>query len=75
MNELQQTQEVQVSGSGSRQLDPGELWLDQDIEPEQLVKLDPLEITDEIVRLAKFPELADPLIAFLPPKYRRGGRR
>ena len=45
---------------------PEELWLDPDIEPEDLVRFDPLDITDEIVELAEHPELANPIIKALP---------
>ena len=45
---------------------PEELWLDPDIEAEELINLDPLDITDEIVELAEHPELADPIIRALP---------
>ena len=40
--------------------DPSELWLDQDIELEQLFELDPFEITPEVLDSAEQPELADP---------------
>ncbi len=45
---------------------PEEIWLDADMEPEDLVRLDPLDVTDEIVELAEHPELADPIIRALP---------
>lgn len=46
--------------------DPNELWLDQDIELRQLIKLDPFNITPEMVDAAEQPELADPLLTSLP---------
>lgn len=48
-----------------RIIDPAELWLDQDISPEMLIKLDPLEIDPEMVEQAEQPELADPLLTGL----------
>jgi|GEM_PF-6983349 len=45
---------------------PEELWLDPDVEPEDLIHLDPLDITDEIVELAEHPELGHPIIRALP---------
>ena len=47
-------------------IDPEELWLDQDIEPEELIRLDPLDITDQMVELAEHPELIDPVLLHLP---------
>jgi len=49
-------------------ISPAELWLDTSIEPEQLIELDPLDITHQMVELAEHPELADPLIRDLPPR-------
>jgi len=49
-----------------REMDPAELWQDERISPEDLIRLDPLDIDYEMVERAERPELADPLIAFLP---------
>jgi len=46
-------------------IDPAELWLDQSIEPETLIELDPLDIDADIVDQAEQPELADRLLASL----------
>ena len=46
-------------------IDPAELWLDDTIEPEALIDLDPLDIDAEMVEQAEQPELADPLLAGL----------
>lgn len=40
-------------------IDPAELWLDQGIEPETLIELDPLDIDTDMEDLAEQPELAD----------------
>ena len=49
-----------------REIDPEELWLDLSIEPEELIELDPLDVTDDMVEQAEHPELGDPLLVFLP---------
>lgn len=51
--------------TAQRIIDPAELWLDQDISPEMLIKLDPLDIDHEMVEQAEQPELADPLLTGL----------
>ena len=55
-----------VAGIIQREIDPEELWLDLAIEPEELIELDPLDITDDMVEQAEHPELGDPLLVFLP---------
>ena len=55
-----------VAGIIQREIDPEELWLDLSIEPEELIELDPLDITDDMVEQAEHPELGDPLLVFLP---------
>ena len=45
---------------------PEELWQYTDIDPIELVLLDPLNITDEMVELAEHPELENPVIRALP---------
>lgn len=58
---------VQVERTAPRiDIDPEELWLDQDIAPEELIRLDPLDITYEMAKLAERPELADPILRKLP---------
>lgn len=55
-----------VAGIIQREIDPAELWLDLSIEPEELIELDPLDISREMVEQAEHPELGDPLLVFLP---------
>ena len=55
------------------EVDPEEIWLDQDVSPEELIRLDPMQITEEIIEMAEHPELADPVIAEIPVRNR--GRR
>ncbi len=47
-------------------MNPYELWLDDDIEPEELIRLDPLDITEEMVMQAEYPELMDFFVSGLP---------
>jgi hypothetical protein len=49
-------------------IDPAELWLDQDIEPEALIELDPLDIDADMVDDAEQPEVGDPLLCSLSKK-------
>ena len=61
------TRTAEDAGANSRiAFDPEELWLDQDIEPEELIRIDPLDITDMMVEVAENPELADPVLRRLP---------
>jgi hypothetical protein len=53
-------------GANQVRLDPEELWLDQDITPEALIELDPLDISRLMVELAEHPELANPVLRKLP---------
>jgi len=48
--------------------DPEALWLNQDIEPEELIARDPLDITPEVVDEAEQPELADYSLYSLLPR-------
>jgi hypothetical protein len=68
MNTENKTTRIDVSaGAISRKaFDPEALWLDQDIEPEELIQIDPLDITDRMVEAAEKPELADPVLRRLP---------
>ena len=50
----------------NQDIDTEELWLDQDTTAEELLELDSMEITEEIIDLAEHPELADPIMAALP---------
>lgn len=50
---------------GQEFINPAELWLDESIEPEMLIELDPLDINDDMVEQAEEPELADPLLTDL----------
>ena len=51
-----------------RQWDPEDLWMDQEVAPEVLVEIDPLDVTREMVKLAEQPELADPVWMVVPRK-------
>ena len=44
-----------------------EFWLNQSIEPEELLQLDPLDITEQMVEQAEHVELADYDLSRLPP--------
>ena len=48
--------------------DPEALWRNRDIEAEDLVRLDPLDITPEVVAQAERPELADYNLCSLSPR-------
>jgi len=48
--------------------DPEALWLNPDIEPEELIARDPLDITPEMVDEAEQPELGDYNLYSLPPR-------
>lgn len=58
-------------------VDPEELWLDLSIGAEELVHLDRLEVTPEMVEQGEHPELADPVWALIREGSSgfRGGRR
>ena len=43
-----------------------ELWLDQSITPRELIQLDPLDITAEMIAQAERPELANATLQQLP---------
>ena len=55
-----------LTGIGQERFDPEELWLNIDIEPEELIRLDPLDITRRMVEQAEQPELANPVLRRLP---------
>ena len=55
-----------VTGISQERFDPEELWLNIDIEPEELIRLDPLDITRRMVEHAEQPELANPVLRRLP---------
>ena len=50
------------------QIDPEALWHDSSITPEELINMDPLEITREMIEQAEQPETADLRLARLPPR-------
>ena len=56
------------SAIARRNIDPGELWLDESITPEELIRLDPLDITPEMVEQAEQPELGDYSLQSLPER-------
>ena len=47
---------------------PDELWLDEDIDPEELVRLDPCEEVKDLLKLAGFITSTDEFIAELPER-------
>ena len=51
-------------------IDTEELWLDQGTTAQELLKLDPMEITDEVGELAEHPEWADPVMRAVGDKRR-----
>ena len=57
---------IQVERTAPSTVDPETLWLDQSVEPEQLIRSDPLEISTEMERQAEQPELADFRLQGLP---------
>ena len=58
----------QERGGARERIDPEALWLDQSVPPEQLVRLDPLDITPEMVDEAEQPELGDSILQRLPAR-------
>lgn len=46
--------------------EPEELWLDQSVEPEDLVRLDPLAVTAAMEEQAEQPELTNFVLQRLP---------
>ena len=60
--------EAAVTGLREKARDPGDLWLDQEVPPEDLIRLDPLDISQEMVEQAERPEEADPLLRSLPER-------
>ena len=50
------------------QVDPEALWLDLSIAPEELIRMDPLDITAETLEQAEQPETCDFSLASLPPR-------
>ena len=53
-----------------KEIDTNELWLDPDVSGEELVQLDPLDITADMVKMAEQPELTDFAIHGLPEQAR-----
>ena len=51
-----------------RRPDPHDLWMDLSVPPETLVRIDPLDITTEMVERAEQPELDDYVLMRLPPR-------
>ena len=60
--------EAAVTGLREKARDPEDLWLDQEVPPEALIRLDPLDISPEMVEQAERPEEADPLLRSLPER-------
>jgi hypothetical protein len=59
---------VRELAAAEDRVDPESLWLDLDVAPEDLIRLDPLDITGDMVDLAEQPELADLTLRCLPPR-------
>ena len=59
---------VQVQRAVPVNVDPESLWFDDTVEPEQLIRLDPLKVTREMEQQAERPELADPILQALPAR-------
>ena len=59
---------VQVITATHEEIDPEALWLNPQVEPEALIAQDPLDITTKMVEQAEAPELADFVLASLPPR-------
>jgi len=60
--------EAAVTGLREKARDPEDLWLDQEVPPEDLIRLDPLDISLEMVEQAERPEEADPVLRSLPER-------
>lgn len=57
-----------TSATVAHDIDPAELWLDQDITGEELIELDPLEETCDLLALANPREPADRYLQELPSR-------
>ena len=58
---------VREFAAAQDRIDPESLWLDLDVAPEELIRLDPLDITCDMVDMAEQPELADLTMRNLRP--------
>jgi hypothetical protein len=58
---------VQVLSDVREEIDPEALWLDDSIDEEELIRLDPLDVA-ELEALAEQPELADINLRSLPSR-------
>jgi hypothetical protein len=58
---------VQVLSAMRESIDPEALWLDDSVEAEDLIRLDPLDVA-ELEALAEQPELADINLQSLPSR-------
>lgn len=59
---------VREFAAAQDRIDPESLWLDLDVAPEELIRLDPLDITCDMVDMAEQPELADLTMRNLRPR-------
>ena len=59
---------VRESAAAQDRIDPESLWLDLDVTPEDLIRLDPLDIPLDLVDQAEQPELADFTLLNLRPR-------
>lgn len=65
---MKNTTKLVLEKAAGQDIDPAVLWMDAAVEPTELVSLDPLDITREMVEQAEHPEIADPVIAMLPER-------
>lgn len=57
-----------AAGCDEPAVDPEALWLDPDVPAELLVRLDPLDISPEMVAWAESPEEGDFVLSHLPER-------
>ena len=70
MRTTKPTGDLEAALTGLKEIarDPEDLWLDQEVPPEDLIRLDPLDISQEMVEQAERPEEADPVLRSLPER-------
>ena len=59
---------VREFAAAQDRIDPESLWFDLDVAPEELIRVDPLDITGDMVDMAEQPELADRTLWCLPSR-------
>lgn len=63
---MKQSKEQWMKWARLARRDPGELWMDESIDAYTLVRLDRMDITLDMIRVAEHPELENPWIRRLP---------